>query len=127
MGCAASSSRMPNHSTLVVWHRANAFSVAVHRAAQEFPARGAPGLKAQLLRSVGSISANIAEGAGHETNAQFAHFVTIAIGSANEAEAHLTLAQGLELLTASTGESLQDELRQIRRMLFGLRKHLQQR
>jgi hypothetical protein len=67
---------MPNRSTLVVWHRANAFPVAVHRAAQAFPVRGAPGLKAQLLRSVGSIAAHIAEGAGHETNTQGSHFVT---------------------------------------------------
>ena len=91
-----------------------------------FPSRVAPGLKAQLLRSVGSIAANIAEGAGHETKSQFAHFITIAIGSANEAETHLALAQGLNMLPDSLAESLEDEVRQIRRMLFGLRKHLQQ-
>lgn len=116
---------MPNHRKLIVWHRANAFSIAVHRIARRFPARGAPGLKSQLLRAVGSIAANIAEGAGRDTNAQFAHFVTIAIGSANESETHLILARGVGFVSAAIGARLDDELDQIRRMLFGLRKHLQ--
>jgi len=118
--------RIPNHTKLPVRHRANAFSVTVHRAAREFPPHGAPGLKSQLLGAVGSIAANIAESAGRDTRAQFAHFVTIAIGSANEAETHLELARGLDLLPEPASEALVGELDQIRRMLFGLRKHLQQ-
>ena len=116
---------MGNPSTLVVWHRANAFSVAVHRAARRFPSRGAPGLRAQLLRAAASIPANIAEGAGHETDTQFAHFLTIAIGSANEAETHLALAHGLNFLPDAQFQNLTEELRSIRRMLYGLKKHLQ--
>ncbi len=116
---------MANHNNLAVWHRANAFSVTVHRLSRDFPARGAPGLKSQLLRATASISANIAEGAGHETSAQFSHFVTIAIGSCNETETHLALARGLGFVPRSAGDALVDELDQIRRMLFGLRKHLQ--
>lgn len=115
---------MANHTKLLVWHRANALSLAVHRAVPARPWRGAPQLKSQLLRAAASIPANIGEGAGQQTNAHFAHFVTIAIGSANELESHLRLAVGLALLpSASAFESL-DELDQVRRMLLGLRKRL---
>ena len=115
---------MSNYRNLAVWHRAVALSVEVHLAARRFPNRGAPGLKSQLLRSIASIPANIAEGAGQSTEAQFSHFVSVAIGSCNEAETHFMLAKGLDLLGQSESQKFLDELDQIRRMLFGLRKHL---
>jgi four helix bundle protein len=115
---------MPNHHKLQVWHRANALSLDVHRAARRIRASAAPGLKTQLLRAVGSIAANVGEGAADRTPAEFAHFVTIAIGSANETETHLLLAFGMELIPKADGARLLDELDQIRRMLFGLRKFL---
>lgn len=111
-----------NHSKLVVWHRANALSLGLHRAAASFPVRGAPGLKSQLLRAAGSIPANIAEGAAFTTNTQFVHFITIAIGSANELETHLLVADGLGILP--DGASFRAETIEIRRMLLGLRKYL---
>ncbi len=118
---------MANHTKLLVWHRANALSLAVHRACRGMVTRDAPGLKSQLLRAAASIPANIAEGAGHRTDAQFAHYLTMAIGSANEADAHLQLARGLELLHDADGARIADELGQVRRMLLGLRKHVQSR
>jgi four helix bundle protein len=115
---------MSNHRKLLVSHRANALSIAVHRVARTFKRGAAPGLKAQLLRSVESIPANIVEGAGRGTRAEFAHFVGVAIGSANETETHLMLALGLEMIAPEVGARLLDEVDQIRRMLFGLRKFL---
>jgi four helix bundle protein len=118
---------MANHSRLEVWHLANALSLAVHLAANQFPARGAPGLRAQLLRSVASIPANIAEGAGQSTPGQFVQFLGIAIGSANEVETHLTLAIGLGLIAPATGAQLIADTQRVRRMLWGLRKRLDDR
>ena len=115
---------MSNHQKLLVGHRANALSIAVHRVVSSIPRGAAPGLKPQLLRAVSSIAANIAEGAGRGTKAEFAQFVSIAIGSANETETHLMLALGLELIRPEPAARLLDELDQIRRMLFGLRKFL---
>ncbi len=96
----------------------------LHRATRAVPVRHAPGLVPQLLRAAASVPANIAEGAGQESGAQFARFLTIAIASANEVENHLSMATGLGLLTDSTGASLISELQTIRRMTYTLRKRV---
>ncbi len=116
---------MADHHNLLVWHRANALSLDVHKAARSIRHADAPGLKSQLLRAVSSIPANISEGSGDRTPTEFAHYITIAIGSVNETETHLALAIGLEFVAADDAARLTRELDEIRRMLFGLRKHLQ--
>ena len=78
-----------------------------------------------LLRSAASIPSNVAEGAAFGSNQQFAHFTTISIGSTNEVETHLRLVQALGLFQPNVIAALLDELSQLRRMLFALRKHLQ--
>jgi len=115
---------MGNYNDLEVWQRARELSIRLHRAARLFPRAGAPGLKAQMLRAVGSIPANIAEGAGQDSDAQFVRFLNIAIGSANECENHLHLARGIGFVTAAESAAMLDELQQLRRMLFGLRNYL---
>jgi four helix bundle protein len=71
-----------------------------------------------------SIPLNIAEGAGKDTRAEFAHFLGHAIGSANEVEQQMLLAQALTLFDDEINPLL-DECREVRMMLFGLRKRLQ--
>ena len=64
-------------------------TVQLHRA---FPPRRAylsPGLRGQVLRASASIAANVAEGAGQSTNAEYARYVGYAISSTGETEAHL--------------------------------------
>jgi 23S rRNA-intervening sequence protein len=51
-----------------------------------------------MRRCSSSIPANLAEGCGRNGDAEFAHFCTIAIGSASELEYHLLLAKDLKLL-----------------------------
>ena len=117
---------MSNYKELTVWQLAIELSARLHALARSFPRSGAPGLKSQLLRAVGSIHSNIAEGSD-ATDAEYARFITVAIGSANETESHLIHATRIGLLEKGTSETLQLELHRVRRMLFGLRKYLQSR
>ena len=65
---------------LKVWHKAFALSVACHHATfRRPPGGGAPGFRSQLLRAVDSIMDNIAEGAGQQSQRQFARFLENAI------------------------------------------------
>ncbi|PHX65243.1 MAG: four helix bundle protein [Gemmatimonadetes bacterium] len=119
---------MPNNpKNLMVLARARAFAVELHRAVdrrERLLGRASPGLRNQMLRASMSIPLNIAEGAGKDTRAEFAQFVGHAIGSANEVEQQMLLAQALTLFDGEI-DPLLDECREIRMMLYGLRKRLQ--
>ena len=117
---------MHNAANLKVLSRAFALVVAVHKAGFRESARAgrrAPGLNAQLLRAVASISSNIVEGADQRSPAQFATYLSTAIASASETEHHLQLAVALELFT-DDGPGFISEVREIRAMLHGLRKRV---
>ena len=86
---------MPDYRKLRAFALAQQLSEEVHAMAPHIPARRAPGLRAQLCRAVASVPANIAEGAAQESQAGFARFLRIALGSANETATQLRLAKSL--------------------------------
>ena len=76
---------------LIVWKKAHALTLAVYRTTRQFPKEELYGLTSQIRRSSSSIAANIAEGCGRRTNADFARFLQISFSSASEVEYHLSL------------------------------------
>lgn len=64
----------------------------VHVAADHLDVDRVPGLRNQLLRAVDSVPANVAEGARRASRGDFARFLRIALGSADEAGTHLRIA-----------------------------------
>ena len=69
-----------------------------------------------------SIPTNIAEGCGRFTDADFARFLQIAMGSASETEYQLILARDLGFLPNNAYEKLHIEGEEIKRMLASLLK-----
>jgi four helix bundle protein len=82
------------------------------------------GLKSQIRRACASIPTNIAEGCGRTRDTEFARFLEIAMGSANELEYLLLLVHDLELLESTDYKKLNSELIEIKRMLASLFKKL---
>jgi four helix bundle protein len=113
---------MQDPHNLHVWHRAMDLAVGVQRLTRRLDAREVPGMAGQVRRAVTSIPANIAEGVGHPSAAVTARHLAIAIGSAFEVETHLLLAARLSS-RLTNHEPLLEELRQVRRMMYALRKH----
>lgn len=91
---------MPNHFNLRVYDAACELSRVVHEALEAHDVTRVPGLRAQMLRAVGSIAANASEGAGRGSTAQFLNQLRIALGSANEARTHLARARSEARLPA---------------------------
>ena len=77
---------MRDFKTLTVWQKAHQLVLVVYKTTNGFPKDELYGLTSQLRRATVSIAANIAEGSGKNTDADFARFIQISIGSANEVD-----------------------------------------
>ena len=86
---------MQNYKDLKVWNKAHYFTLQVYKVSEAFPKTETYGLTNQLRRASSSIAANIAEGCGKNTKADFANFLNILLGSANEAEYFILLVKDL--------------------------------
>ena len=78
------------------------------------------GLCDQLQRAVVSISSNIAEGSARSSNADFAHFLDFARGSAFEVETQLLIAKNVGYLDENLYNEMINKLSSIERQLNGL-------
>lgn len=83
---------MTNATQLRVLDAALHMVEEVHRECLRMPVERMPGLRAQLLRAVDAVPANIAEGA-RSSRSQFANFLRISRGSADEVAIHLQIAR----------------------------------
>jgi four helix bundle protein len=111
-----------------VWHKANQLSIACHRATFRRPVGGsAPGFRSQFLRAVDSIADNIAEGAGHQTQRQFARCLEIALASTQEVDGQLERARALKIFDADEVRRLQEQLWEVKRMLIALHRAVKRR
>jgi four helix bundle protein len=115
---------MKDFRSLNVWQRSHSLVLDVYRVKMSFPSDEAFGLRSQLRRSAASVPANIAEGCGRGADADFARFVQIALGSASETEYHLLLAKDLGYIEMSNHEDLSNDVREVKKMLTGLRSRL---
>jgi four helix bundle protein len=114
-----------SHKDLVVWQKGFALVKEIYQATSVFPDTERYGLISQIRRCAVSIPANIAEGRGRFSKKEFAHFVSIAYGSASELDTLLLLAKELGYIPASLAENLLKEIDEISRMLNKLRVSLQ--
>jgi four helix bundle protein len=115
---------MKDFKKLKVWQKAHTFTLNVYKATQQFPSTELYGLVSQVRRSCVSIPANIAEGCGRGSDADFARFLQIAMGSASEVEYYLILSHDLEILTKAEYDRLTSDVTEVKRILTGLIKKL---
>ncbi len=112
---------------LIAWQKGHRLVLSLHAAMEELRPGSSPGLRAQLLRAATSISANIAEGCGKRTDAEFARYIDIALGSSRELENHLVLLRDLNRLDARVADRLLIDLDEVRRILFSLGRAVRRR
>jgi four helix bundle protein len=109
---------------LTVWRKSHLLAIAVYRATREYPRDELYGLTSQTRRAAVSIPANIAEGCGRATDADFARFLDLAAGSANELEYHLLLASELSFMPPGEYDPLAAGVREVKQMLASLIRRL---
>jgi four helix bundle protein len=107
-----------------VWQKSHQLTLNIYKVTADFPREEIYGLTNQLRRSCASIPANIAEGCGRHSDADFSRFLQIAMGSASEPEYHLLLSHDLEILNDSDFEKLSKETVEVKQMLTSFIKRL---
>lgn len=111
---------MQNYKDLKVWEKSHYFTLQVYKVTELFPRSETYGLSNQLRRAASSIAANISEGCGKNTKADFANFLNISLGSSNEAEYFLLLAKDLNYITVEIYADLAKLINDIKAMLIAL-------
>jgi four helix bundle protein len=114
---------MSDYRDLDVWRVAHATRLRVYQCTTGFPSSEQFGLVSQARRAASSINANIAEGSSRK-GPDFARYLRIAEGSANELEDHLLLAKDLDYIPHAEWIALTADVARIRAMLIRLRQHL---
>ena len=115
---------MADFRNLVVWQKANKFSVKTAGAVENIRGNAGSILRRQLLKSTFSIQTNVAEGSSKRSDKEFARYVRISLGSSTETANHLILMHDLGLIDETTFASLDSRLDEVGRMLSGLEKRL---
>jgi len=103
-----------------VWQDAVSYVTLIYKTTGQLPYFEKKGLCDQLQRAVVSISSNIAEGAGRPTDADFAHFLDIALGSCYEVETQLIIAKNIGYIDDNCHINLHEGIIKIERQLIAL-------
>lgn len=115
---------MNRFKNLDIWKRAVVLATKVYKVTSSLPEEEKYGLTSRLRRCVVSISSNIAEGAGRNTNKDFRRFLSIAYGSSYELETQFIIATNLGLLSKSECEKSCNEIDELQKMVYSFSKAL---
>lgn len=116
---------MRDFHNLQIWKRSHELTKHIYFATKSFPKEELFGLTSQIRRAVSSIPTNIAEGCGRGSNADFARFLQISVGSASEVEYQLLLTHELGYMNIDNYQEFSQEVVEIRKMIIKLMKSLE--
>jgi four helix bundle protein len=115
---------MHEYKKLRVWQESVKLVEQVYIATKKFPKEEKYTLVSQINRSAISISSNIAEGAGRNTDGEFKNHLGTANGSSFELETQLLLANSLGFLNEFEFRKILLTLNNVQKMLFNLIRSL---
>ncbi len=114
-----------NYKELIVWQKAHALTLKTIRATEHVNRSYAGDMiKKQLLRTVISIGANIAEGYGRHEGKEYVRFLQIAYGSANEVDNWLYVLRDAGLMQAEVSSGLLEDNEEILKILATMIKRI---
>lgn len=106
-----------NFKELLIWKKSVGLAKTTYTALKKFPVQDANTLGYQIRKSAISISSNIAEGAGRNSDSEFFYFLGVAKGSLYELHSQVILANELELMDKTTSSNLIKEIEALTPMI----------
>lgn len=119
--------KIKSFTSLIAWQEAHKLTLLIYKKIGMFPEHERFGLSDQLRRSVSSISANIAEGFGRQTQKDKVHFYHIANGSLTETQNHILVARDLGYLKQDGFKEIADQTILTSKLINGLIKSIKSR
>ena len=108
---------MQDYRKLYVWQKAHKLAVETYSLGEYFRRPDAWKLRDQIFDAVVSIPANIAEGSGRGSGADFKRFLWYSNGSCNEFESEMLLARDVKFLPDPIHGRFGEQVEEVRRML----------
>ena len=115
---------MHNYNNLQIWQQAMDLVEDIYILTASFPTDEKFGLASQMNRAAVSIPSNIAEGAGRNSDKDFAHFISIAIGSLYELNTQIVLSERLGYINQTQSQELQKKLDNLQRTSVSFKSKL---
>jgi len=109
---------------LECWQQARALNRDIYKITRRFPRDEIYGMTSQVRRASTSISSNIAEGSGRNSDKDFAHFLEQAYGSAMEVASLLFLALDEGYLAESDTDVLMEKVAAVSAKVAALNRSL---
>ena len=119
-GTEAQRHKVKTYRDLIVWQKAMQLVTDVYSLIKSLPKDEVYGLTSQVRRCSISIPSNIAEGYGRKSTNDYCRFLQIAIGSLYELQTQLEICLNLNYLTNSVFDNINEQSREIERMLSSL-------
>src|SRR5438132_10743024 len=101
---------MQDFRNLRVWEKSHELNLRIADLVDGYPQKELFVLTFQMRKSAGSVPTNIAEGCGQGSDAGFARFLQIAMGSACELEYQLIFSRDRKYITAELHAELEADL-----------------
>ncbi len=118
---------MHNLKELKIWQHSIELASNIYRITKMFPKEELYGLVSQIRRSAVSISSNIAEGAGRNSDKEFIYFLSIAHGSSFELQTQLIIAGNLGMISEIDLEQSLKAITESQKMNFKFQEMLKSR
>ena len=90
----------------LVWQKVHQLTLDVYKLSAKYPKEEIFNLVSQIKRLSRSIATHIAEGCGRKSDKDFARFLYISFGSANELEYQILLSKDLNFISPEEFEIL---------------------
>jgi four helix bundle protein len=115
---------MRNFKELVVWQKAKGLVKDIYTVSTAFPSDEKFGITNQIRRAAVSITCNISEGCGRNTDPDFARFLHMAAGSSTEVENLIYLCFDLGFIKEEIQNDLVQKITEVQKMITGLNNSL---
>lgn len=107
-----------------IWKLGHELTLEIYKLTETLPKEELYGLTSQIRRSSSSITTNISEDCGRDSDSEFNRFLTIALGSANETEYLIILAKDLSYLKENQANDFIEKINLIKRKSYQLKQKL---